>query len=155
MVPIIEDIMKLVRNKGLVNIYGKINHFTKDSGIIMNLMVEVFTHGLMEDNMMENGRIVKCMGLESTLGKMVESTKDSTLTIKKKVKDYIPGLTVEHIMVSGKVVNNMEWVLILATKEIVNKVYGKTAKRSSGWIMKMNNDRILESRNTQFLKINK
>ena len=71
---------------------------------------------------------------------------------KEKVKELSPGPTVDNMLENGKVVNNMEWVHILATKETVNKVYGKTAKRSSGWIMKMNNDRILESRNTELLK---
>ena len=74
---------------------------------------------------------------------------------KEKVKVLSPGPMADNMLENGKVVNNMEQELILATKEIVNKAFGKTAKRSSGWIMKMINDRILESRNTQFLKINK
>jgi len=74
---------------------------------------------------------------------------------KEKVKVLSPGPMADNMLENGRVANNMEWELILATKEIVSKAYGRTAKRLSGWIMKMINDRILESRNTQFLKINK
>jgi len=59
---------------------------------------------------------------------------------KEKVKVLSPGPMEDNMLESGKVVNNMELVLILAIKEIVNKVYGKMVKKSNGWIMKTSND---------------
>ena len=46
----------------------------------------------------------------------------------------------DNTLVNGKVVNNTEWVPISAIKVIVSKVFGKTARRSNGWIMRMNNE---------------
>jgi len=51
---------------------------------------------------------------------------------KEKVKVLSPGPMEDNMLESGKVVNNMELVLILAIKEIVNKVYGKMVKKSNG-----------------------
>jgi len=61
---------------------------------------------------------------------------------REKEKEHFLGLTEDNMSENGKVVNNTELVPISAIKEIVNKVFGKTVKRSSGWIMKMSNDRI-------------
>ena len=99
--------MKEVRNKDLAIMNGKMDQFSKVNGIKTNLMVRAFTHGLMVEHMMGNGRTVKCMALESILGKMVEFTKDSIPMIKKKVKVFTLGMMVVNMMVSGKKVSNM------------------------------------------------
>jgi len=49
-----------------------------------------------------------------------------------KVKVLSRGPMVDNMLENGKVANNTESVLILATKEIVNKVSGRMVKRSSG-----------------------
>ena len=51
---------------------------------------------------------------------------------KEKVKVLSPGPMGDNMLVNGKVANNMESVPISAIKEIVNKVFGKTVKKSNG-----------------------
>jgi hypothetical protein len=62
---------------------------------------------------------------------------------REKVKVLSHGPTADNMLVNGKVVNNTEWVPILAIKVIVSRVFGKTVKRSNGWIMRMNNEKHL------------
>jgi hypothetical protein len=59
---------------------------------------------------------------------------------KEKVKVPFLGQMEDNMSENGKVVSNTELVLISAIKEIVNKVFGKTVKKSNGWIMKMSNE---------------
>jgi hypothetical protein len=73
---------------------------------------------------------------------------------KEKVKVLSLGPMGDNMLVNGKVANNMESVPISVIKEIVNKVFGKMVKKSNGWIMKMNNDRI-SINSLQFLNISK
>lgn len=51
---------------------------------------------------------------------------------KGKEKVLSRGPMADNMLENGKVANNTELVLILAIKEIVNKVYGKMVKRLSG-----------------------
>ena len=59
---------------------------------------------------------------------------------REKAKVLSHGPMADNTLVNGKVVNNTVSVPISAIKVIVSKVFGKTAKRSNGWIMKMNNE---------------
>ena len=51
---------------------------------------------------------------------------------KEKVKVPFLGQMEDNMSENGKVVSNTELVLISAIKEIVNKVFGKTVKKSNG-----------------------
>ena len=67
-------------------------------------MVKEFTVGPMEENMTENGKIIKCTAEEFSLGVMeegihlIKAIMASMKTIRNKVKANSLGRTVKNIM---------------------------------------------------------
>ena len=89
------------------------------------------SNGQMVQNIMDNGKIIKCMAKENSVGQTVVYIKVITPTIKNTDKVYIPGQMEECIKGGFIMVNNMERVSIdkLTAKNYM--VYGKKAKRVS------------------------
>ena len=63
--------------------------------------------GVRTENMMENGKIIKCMDKEQLSGLMAESTKDNMSTTRSMESELSTGQMEGNIMVPGKMANSM------------------------------------------------
>jgi len=89
------------RNMAEEHSIGQMALNTRENSMITTFMEEVYTNGLMEDNMMENGVQTRCTETEPSFGKMVELTRVSTRMIRKKVMEPSPGLMEENTLEIG------------------------------------------------------
>lgn len=55
----------------------------------------------MEEDIKENGRVIKCMEKVFSHGRMVENMMDNISTIKKKAMEDLSGQMVENTWVTG------------------------------------------------------
>lgn len=69
--------------------------------MIIIFMGEEFIVGLMVENIMGLGSVIKCMDMEYLLGQMVENTKVNILKIRNKVKESSNGQMEEYILEDG------------------------------------------------------
>lgn len=77
-----EDGTKISKRDKVVK-NGQTVHFMKAPISAEKNMVMAFSNGLMAQNIMENGVIIKCMDMESSTGQMAEFIKVNTATTKK------------------------------------------------------------------------
>ncbi|EGR32540.1 hypothetical protein IMG5_078660, partial [Ichthyophthirius multifiliis] len=89
-------------------------------------------NGKMEDNIKENGLIIKCMEKVFILGKMEENMKVIIQMIKKMDMVSINGLMVDYMMENGKMENNMDKENIIQLMELLCLEYGKMVKELNG-----------------------
>ena len=64
-----------------------------------------FINGMMEENMLENGKLIKWMVMVNIHGLMEENIKVNIQMIKKMDMENIHGLMVENILDYGKMEN--------------------------------------------------
>jgi hypothetical protein len=88
----------------------------------------------MVDNMKETGKKIIWMEWVSTPGKMAENLKDNIKETKNMEMEFTHGLTEENMTVSGQMEGNMAEESIFLRLDNLEKVYGKLAKESSGWM---------------------
>lgn len=80
---------------------------TPEIGMIIELMVVAIINGRMEENTMENGRIMICMELVYMSILTESPTKDITPKIRKQDMVSTSGPIVASMKVGGTRVNNM------------------------------------------------
>jgi len=100
--------MKMERSKDTVLIHGLMALFTKEIGLTIELMELVNINGKMEENTMETGIITICMEWEFIFILMELHMRVSIRKIRKLDMAFISGPTVESMKVGGIMVNNME-----------------------------------------------
>jgi len=64
-------------------------------------------NGMMEELILDNGKIIKCMVKVYFIGKMEDNIKVNILMIKKRVTAYLNGLMEDNIKEPGKQENKM------------------------------------------------
>ena len=79
-----------------------------EDGLTVVLRELVLVFGLMEKNMMVNGKITKNMELEFLPGLMGDHMKEIIEMIKNMVMGPIHGLTAVSILENGRMINDME-----------------------------------------------
>ena len=82
----------------MVNICGQINQPIKECGKMTFFMDKVFSIGVMVDNMMENGKMIKKMVMGNWRIMMEEFIKANSKMIRKMVKGFILGLMGKNMM---------------------------------------------------------
>ena len=80
--------------------------------------------GLMEENMKDHGKIIKCMVEEYSFGLTEEDMKDNIRMIKNRDMDNLYGQMVEVIKVHGKMESKMDVVHIEISKDYRSRVLG-------------------------------
>ena len=65
-------------------------------------MVKALTNGLMEGNILEIGKSIRCMAQVSSHGPMVDAMKESTTTIRSKEEVCSLGLMAGSTTDSGR-----------------------------------------------------
>ena len=88
--------------------------------------------GLIRDNTMVNGLIIKCMEEEFSHGLTVESTMESIMMTKSKDMEYLLGQMVADMRDIGKMENNTAKVYIIQQRVKPNVENGKKAKELDG-----------------------
>jgi hypothetical protein len=78
MVPLMKDIIGTERSTGKVFLDLQMALFMMAHLIIMRSVVKVNTHGLMENHMKVNGRIIKCMERENFIGLMAKFIQETS-----------------------------------------------------------------------------
>lgn len=73
----------------------------KESYLIIIFMVMVFMNGLMGENILDIGKIIKCMEEESLLGLMVENMMVNIVRIENMAMENFNGLMEENIEGNG------------------------------------------------------
>ena len=91
---------------------------------------------LMEDNILENGKIIKCMDMDNSFGLKGKNILVFIKMIKKKDSVFIIGQMIDFLLDFGKKGNKMVLVNILKMI-LLNMVFGKMGKEKNGLIMKM------------------
>ena len=90
------------------NFYGVMDLIMKDNLKIIIFMVKEYTiEYRVKENIMVNGKIIKCMGKENLFEMMVEYILVNTIQIKNKVGEYLYGQMVDNIEENGIKENNM------------------------------------------------
>jgi len=98
------------KNKEKASLCGKIMLLTMENLIIIILKAKELITGMMEENIKDNGLIIKCTGLAYFHGQIIKNMKDTTIKIKKMAMEFLHGLMENNIKVIGKTENNMEKV---------------------------------------------
>jgi hypothetical protein len=95
-------------------------------------MVVEFMNGLMEEGMMENGKITICMERVFIPGKMVGNMKVTILMIENMATEYIHGRMADNTLDNGRMESNT--VRVLTDKQLDRKkeAIGKMEKELNG-----------------------
>lgn len=83
--------IKMDKKMDLENSYGLMVLASKEISIRTILTEEELTTGLIKDSILESGKIIRCMAQVFSLGMMVENIMESILMTKKKVKVSLNG----------------------------------------------------------------
>jgi hypothetical protein len=85
-------------------------------------------NGVMEDNIVDNGEIIKWKVEEFSHGQIIEDTKVNTMMIRKKAMVYSSGPTEEDMKESGRMASSMELECTQVLQASKEKVNGQRAK---------------------------
>lgn len=116
---------------------------------LMRIILRVldYIYGLMEEDIMDNGNLIKWMVKVNLHGQMVENIQENMFKIKNKDMVHLNGQMVKSIKEIGIMVHNMDQVPITALKDQSERVNGKKEKEFVGLAKKMN------LRNMKILKL--
>jgi len=89
------------KNMDKENSIGLMNLVMKVNSLIIIFMAKGFIHGQMEENMMENGIIIKWTDMVCSLGQIIEDMKDIIKMIRNKEEVPLNGQMVENMKVNG------------------------------------------------------
>jgi len=120
------------KNMEVANFIGQTVHYMKVIFTIIIFTAREHMNGLMEENILEIGKIIKWMAKVYLPGQMVENIMVNIRMIKNTVLVFLNGQMEENIKEIGKMVNNMEKVHILALTALKEKVNGMKEKELGG-----------------------
>jgi len=104
-------------------------YLMKDNGFKVRDKVLVYKYGLMDQNMLVNGKIIKPMDRVFYIMQMVMFTKDNGLMIKLVDKELILTKTAPNTSVNGKTINKTDMVLNNGLMDKSMKVNTKMVQR--------------------------
>lgn len=91
----------LEKKTDMDNFFGQINLLTVEILLITTFMDREGIGGLMVENTMAIGNVIRCMVKVFLHGQMVVNMMDNIMTIRNKVMEYLLGQTVDSTMVIG------------------------------------------------------
>ena len=92
----------------LGNLNGRMEAFMKACSLITTYMESALIYGVMKENSLETGGIIKCMEKEGSLGKMEDLMKGSIPKTKNMDLGSFCGLMAECMKECGIMENSME-----------------------------------------------
>ena len=121
-----------VKKTDMENTSGPIIAFMWVIGSIIISKETVNTLGLMEEDTLDNGKIINFMARGNITGRMVEDTMVNTNKTKNMVMVHTFGQTAKHTKATGTTANNTEKPNLQTQKAKVKWEYGKTDKELNG-----------------------
>lgn len=124
--------IKMGRNMEEVSSCGPMDQRIQEISSKTTSTAWVFTPGLTEGNMTDNGRTTRWTAKVYSPGQMEENMKDSMLTIRKKDKVYSRGQMDASMMATGKTESSMAREFTIRAKVRLKWVNGPKASVSTG-----------------------
>ena len=114
-------------------INGLMDQNIMENGLIIRLKDREYIPGLMDEDMMVNGKKIICMVTVFTLGPTEEGTKVNIKRTRNTDTARLPGLMREYTLDGGKMANNMVKAYTQTGKAKPVKESGMRVAESNGW----------------------